>query len=160
MGEAGDGKTALLVMRCTRGRIGLPLIHVIETMRPLACSAFAGPAGYVRGVAVIRGAPVPVVSVDGLLGAADEGEDGSGRFVLTKFAERQVALKVTGVDGITRLDEATLKQCPPLLAGGDTRSSLITSLAVLDGQFFALLNAALLVPDEEWAALREQGLLS
>lgn len=160
MGEAGDGKTALLVMRCSRGRIGLPLIHVVETMRPLACSAFSGPAGYVRGVAIIRGRPVPVVSINGLLDTADEGEEEAGRFVLTKFAERQVALKVTEVEGVARLDDATLKQCPPLLAGGDARSSLITSLAVLDGQFFALLNAALLVPDEEWAALREQGLLS
>src|SRR5580692_5756315 len=47
----------------------LPLRHVIETMRPLPTSPIPGAPAFVDGLAVIRGAPVPVVSLSRLLGA-------------------------------------------------------------------------------------------
>src|SRR6185436_6230529 len=47
----------------------LPLEHVEETMRPLAIEAIAGGPAFVRGLAVVRGAPIP--AVDAVVGVVE-----------------------------------------------------------------------------------------
>ncbi|HZE91839.1 MAG TPA: chemotaxis protein CheW, partial [Rhizobacter sp.] len=63
---------ALSVICRVQGRLcALPLSHVVETMRPLPTETIAGAPDFVCGLAVIRGAPVPVVDLARLLGATD-----------------------------------------------------------------------------------------
>src|SRR6266849_4746571 len=76
----------------------VPISDVVEIMRPLPIEAWSGAPDGVRGLSVIRGAPVPVVDLGRLLGASSNCL--STRFVAIRVRERQVALAVEAVLGI------------------------------------------------------------
>src|SRR5207237_1179523 len=85
-----------LLVRVSGRLCALPLPHVIETMRRLPVDAFPGAPGFVRGVAMIRGLPTPVVEAARLPGVGD----GPGaRRVTLAAAGRQVALAVAAALG-------------------------------------------------------------
>jgi purine-binding chemotaxis protein CheW len=65
-----------LVFRCGAHTVALPLEQAVEVMRPLPIVPLAGAPEFVLGLAVVRGAPTPVVAVERLLtgGAVRLGE--------------------------------------------------------------------------------------
>ena len=89
-------------MLCRVGQLlcALPLQHVEETMRPLAVEAIAGAPSFVRGVAIVRGAPIPVIEPAVLLsGRASH----VTRFVTVKAGSRRIALCIAvKIDWITK----------------------------------------------------------
>src|ERR1700733_14675484 len=95
-----------LLFRVRARLCALPLAHVVETMRPLPVEAMAGAPRCVRGLAIIRGAPIPVVDVAELLGEGSVQTDTgtrsqpAARFVAVKVADRGIALAVDGVLGV------------------------------------------------------------
>ena len=145
-----DEAPALSLLFRVRGRLcALPLAHVVETMRPLPIQAMAGAPPAVRGLAIIRGAPVPVVEVAELL--AGEGlevratpSDAAARFVTVRAAERVIALAVDSVAGTKHLPPDSLRTLPPLLHDGET--SVVGSIGTLDAELLLVLRSARLVP--------------
>jgi purine-binding chemotaxis protein CheW len=105
---------------------------------------------FVRGVSVIRGAPVPVVDLKVLL----ESEATSatfGRFVTVKLGERLVALGVDAVVGLRAVDSEQLGELPPILHAAT--ADIIEAIGARDAQLLVLLRVARLVPDEVWNSL-------
>src|SRR5271155_6034274 len=49
----------------------LPIGHVVETMRPLPTEPVAGAKAFVRGLALIRGAAVPVIDLAHVIGVSE-----------------------------------------------------------------------------------------
>lgn len=147
--RGSDGSPVLVV---TVGALAcaIPLHHVAETMRPLAIEPVAGTPRFVPGVAVIRGAPTPVVDLAALL---DNGEPRAtyGRFVTIKLGARRVAIGVDGVVGVTTLEPAQLGELPPILR--DVAADLVEAIGARDGQLLVVLRAARLLPDEVWTTL-------
>jgi purine-binding chemotaxis protein CheW len=137
-----------LVCRVLSQLCGLPIAHVGETMRPLPVVALASAVEAVRGVAIIRGAPVPVVHLAGLLAAA---ASPATRFVTVNVAGRCVALEVDEVVGVRTLPAASLQNLPPLLHDADTDT--VVAMRTLDAQLLIVLNSARLIPDAVWLAL-------
>lgn len=130
----------------------IPLPHVGETMRPLPIEPVAEMPGFVRGVSLIRGMPIPVIDLKALL----EGGDTSatyGRFVTMKIAERRAAIGVDTVVGLRTLDSGQLGGLPPILRADG--SDIIEAIGTRDAQLLVVLSAARLVPDEVWATLAE-----
>lgn len=143
-------RNPVLVVAVGARACAIPLCHVVETMRPLPIGPVTGTPGFVRGVAVIRGAPTPVVDLGALLG--NSGNSATyGRFVTLKLGERRVALGVDGVGGVRHLDSAQLGELPPLLR--DVAADLVESVGVRDAELLVVLRAARLVPEEVWATL-------
>lgn len=138
-----------LVVRVRSWLCALPLAAVAETMRALDVRSVPGAPRFVRGLAVIRGAHVPVVDVAALLGV-DDGQRGA-RLVAVRAGARPLALEVDAVLGIERLDPAALEATPPLLAGA--LPACVDSLGTLDGQALALLETARLLPEAAWSSL-------
>ncbi len=134
------GGDQVLIMTVGARRCALPVAHVIETMRPLPIEPVAAAPAFVLGVAVVRGAPVPVVDL-----AAMQGLDGAevGRFVTVDAGGRTVALAVSGVVGVRPLDGVALHDPPPLLA---EENPAIEVLGTLDGALLAVLRAARVIP--------------
>jgi purine-binding chemotaxis protein CheW len=131
------------------GRVcALSLEHVVETMRPRPTSALSGTPAFVRGVAVIRGEPTPVVDLAELLGAAGAP---ATRFVVVRAAERLVALAVEDVVGIVPREAATGGTLAPLLA--ELREGAVDRLGTLDRELLVVLDAARLMPAEVWSSL-------
>jgi purine-binding chemotaxis protein CheW len=118
-------------------RCALPLDAVIETMRLLPVEPIASAPRAVLGVAIIRGAPVPVVDLGWVIAGRPSA---AGRLVTIRVADRTVALAVDGVDGVHRLDMAEAP--PPLLAGAEA----IADLAAADGALMVVLQTTKILP--------------
>src|SRR5688572_15607941 len=66
--EAGANRAMWLICRVSTRVCALPLDAVVETMRPLVVEPVAGAPGFVSGLSIVRGEPIPVVDAARLLG--------------------------------------------------------------------------------------------
>jgi purine-binding chemotaxis protein CheW len=146
---AGSERRAALVVAAGSRACAVPLAHVIETMRPLPIEAVPGMPSFVRGLAIIRGAAVPVVDLADATGAAET--RAPTRFVLLRLGSRRAALAVSAVVGVRDLDVASLEQMPPLLRG--TGANLVEAIGLLDAELLVVLHASRLLPEETWDRL-------
>ena len=117
-------------------------------MRPMPVESVAGAPAYVRGIAIIRGDPLPVVDVGALLGAAGARAE---RFVTLRVGGRQVALAVDAVVGVRALAADTLRRLPPLLR--DAHADAVSSIGALDAELLVQLDSARVVPDALWSEI-------
>src|SRR5437762_829083 len=100
--EAGiaEGARPFLLVAAGTLRCAIPLVHVVETMRPLALTAVAhlpGVPAHVMGMSAVRGTPLVVVDLAGLLGQPGVQ---AARFVVVRAGERRIGLLVNAVLGI------------------------------------------------------------
>jgi purine-binding chemotaxis protein CheW len=126
----------------------LPLMQVIETMRPLPVEPIAGVPSFVRGVSIIRGVPTPVVDLGTLLGMLG---GVASRFVTLRVGERQVALSVDRVLGVHHLDSSTIQKLPPLFQKAS--KDVIDAMGTLDTQLLVVLRQGWELPEDVWQAL-------
>ena len=138
----------LLLCRVQTYLCALPLENVIETMRPLPTERLAATPESVLGLAVIRGAPTPVVDLGRLLSGQDPRP---GRWVTIRTGARQVALAVDEALGVRGIERRSLQELPPLLrdAGGD----IIAAISSLDAELLFVLQTVRIVPDDVFDAL-------
>jgi purine-binding chemotaxis protein CheW len=147
-----DAGAASLVCRVGALLCALPLAHVGETMRALPAEPLAGVPSFVRGRAVVRGRPTPVIDAAVLL------LDGAGearRFVTVSPGHRPFMLAVDDVVGVTTLPPGVAATLPSLLQ--TPRLAAVAAAGTLDGDLMLFLQAALLVPDDVWAAIDRRG---
>jgi purine-binding chemotaxis protein CheW len=137
-----------LLFRAGEHTCALNLQHIVEIMRPLPVEEVANMPGFVRGLSIIRGLPVPVVSLALLVGGPARPP---GRFVVVRTGERQVALAVDAVLGVIELDSAALHAFPPLAQS--TSADILEAVASSDAQLLFVLNSGTIVPDEVWQGL-------
>jgi len=123
----------------------LSLSCVIETFRPVPIEPISGAPSYLRGISIIRGTPTPVVDLGDLLG--NHGGV-SGRFVILRVGDRQVALSVGKVLGVRAMDALAVQKLPPLLQGAS--KDTIEAVGTLDSQFLVVLHNGWRLPDEMW----------
>ena len=126
----------------------LPLEHVDEAMRPLAVEAIAGMPSFVQGLAIVRGAPIPVVDAGTLLNGA---RSHPTRFVTVKTGRRRIALAVDAVVGVVDISPGSLDPLPRLFQ--DASLDVISAIGTLDADLLLVLRSARLVPEEVWAGL-------
>lgn len=163
-GDVRTEEEALSLVCRLDGRLcALPLAQVVETMRPMRVEPVAGAPSFLRGVAIIRGAPMPVVDAAALVtgaalvsGAAPPGHAANtARFVTLRVdgraAGRCVALAVDEVVGVRSLPAGSARDLPPLLRGGQAES--ISSLGALDSELLVVLESARLLPEAVWRSL-------
>ena len=139
-----------LSLLCRVGRFlcALPLEHVEEAMRPMPVEAIAGVPSFVRGLAVIRGAPTAVVDAAALLsGVASH----PTRFVTMKIGMRRIALAVDRVVGVVEIPPSSLDALPLLFQ--DASLDVISAIGTLDAELLLVLQGTRLIPEELWAAL-------
>lgn len=129
----------LLVVAGGRHRVGIPLANVRETMRPLAHEPLHGAPRFVLGLAIIRGASVPVVDLGALFGDTTAAAE-LGRFVTLELDGRSVALAVSAVEGVRTLDSRAFSAMPPLFARA--ASDTVEALTLHDEELLFVLSAA------------------
>jgi purine-binding chemotaxis protein CheW len=140
--------TRMLVVLSGAQLCALPLGDVVEILRPLPVSELAGAPGFVRGLSVIRGAPVPVVDLGQLLGAKRGDGPDALRVVTVRVGQnRRVALLVDAVLGLRSIEAATLGVLPPLFTAAQT---VVSALGALDRELLVVLGAGRLISDEVW----------
>lgn len=153
---AALGLTSALLLRAAGQACAFPLAQVVETMRPLPLAPLAGAPAVVRGLALIRGLPVPVIDLNQLLDSTRESTP--GRFVVLRVQERRLAVAVEAVLGIAQLAADQLTAVPPLLQAAN--AELLAAIALHDRELLFVLQATRLVPDELWQQLQTGALAS
>lgn len=146
-----DANVPVLVLEVHDWRCALELRDVVETLRPLPVQPVPGAPSYVRGVAVIRGQPMPVVDLAALLTGTPE--EHCERFVCIRAGGRWLALAVAAVLGIHPLSPQALQALPPLLA--EARGNGLESLGLLDRELLTVLATGRLLPEAAWQQLQE-----
>jgi purine-binding chemotaxis protein CheW len=159
--DMSQGKENNRFLLCRIGsRIGaLALEDVRETMRPLPIEPLMGAPPFVLGLAIIRGFPTPVVDAGSLMGPSTSPSPilspSPARFVSLNLGERTAALAVDAVLDVRSLPAETLSSIPSLLLGGGAQ--LVSVIGALDAKLLLVLEAARLVPDSVWLAVKTQG---
>jgi purine-binding chemotaxis protein CheW len=142
-------------------RVGaLALKDVRETMRPLPIEPLTAMPSFVLGVAIVRGFPAPVVDAGRLLNPFASPStpiiaSSSARFVSLKLGERTAALAVDAVLDIRPLAPGILADIPPLLR--EAGAEQMAAIGALDTQLLLVLEAARLVPESVWSAIKAPG---
>ena len=137
----GDAGAPWLLCRAGSHHFALPIADVIETMRMLPIEPLAGAPPMVSGLAVVRGAPTPVVDV-AFLFATVPGE--RERLITVRVGRRTVALAAQAVIGMRTVRADELAALPPLLSD----VGAVAALKSLDQALVFFLHAARVVPDD------------
>jgi purine-binding chemotaxis protein CheW len=140
---------SFLIVQAGALRCALPLSEVREIMRPLPLKKVSGLASGVLGIAVIRGAALPVLSLGRLL---RQGEEVENRLVVMRTPGRDCALLVGSVHGISDVDASAWEQMPKLLA----RVDFADQIQAEDAELMVSLSMARLLAE---LPLPEQTLL-
>ena len=147
-----EGRSLSLLCRVRGVLCAIPVEHVEETMRPLPVESIAGAPLFVRGLAVVRGVPTPVVDAASLLsGLASH----PTRFVTVKTGMRRVVLAVDTVVGIIEIPPDTVDVLPPLFQSPGLDA--ISAVGVLDADLLLVLRSTRLIPDDVWATIQSGG---
>lgn len=112
-------------------------------MRPLPIEPLAGTPASVLGMAIVRGAPIPVVDARRVFG---EPSGEPSRWVSVRTGPRVVALAVDSVIGVRTIERASLGELPPLFA--DAAAGALAAVGALDSELILVLEAIRLIPDE------------
>ncbi len=138
-----------LLVRTSELTCALPAQAVVEVSRAGSIAPLAGAPPFVAGLAVLRGAPLPVVDLGQLLGAAEGPAEGGRRrrLVTLRLGERRAALRVDAALGVRGLAPEVLEAAPPLAVAA---GSAVAAVGARDGALLLLLEAARLVPEEVW----------
>lgn len=152
---AQRNKVSSLLFRVETRLCALPAAHVVETMRPLPIEPFVGTPTGIKGIAVIRGVPLPVLELAALLGCSTTIP---GRFVTVRSGLNCVALAVDSVLGLYDIATASLLGLPALLSAADNNA--VAAIGMLDSELLLLLNAGRLVPVDALPVQAAAGVLS
>ncbi len=151
--------SSLLVCKVRERFVALPLLHVVETMRPLPVESLAGTPSFIRGLSLVRGQPTPVVDAGLLLGEATTAA-ATGRFVSVRTegpadaqarAGRSLALAVDEVRGVHRVAPDEFETLSPLL--GPESAALVANVGKLDAALLLVLRTLRIVPEATWALI-------
>jgi purine-binding chemotaxis protein CheW len=116
-------------------RCALPLAQILEVMRPLPVEPLADAPAFLRGIAVIRGAPVPVLDLGRLFG---QEKTAPARFVTVRVGGRVLALAVAEVLAVRREDEVGPHAAVPLLR--EVAKETVSSIGALDSEALLFLE--------------------
>lgn len=150
-GAAGSAASFSLFCRAAGVLCALPIEHVIETMRIPALEALPDAPHIIAGLAIVRGAPLPVIAVARLFGKDSERSE---RLVVTRVGQRRVGLAVDAVIGTFVLPDDTLENLPPLLR--DVSREAVSDVGALDGKLMVVLRAARIVSEQVLASLETE----
>jgi len=145
MNEKNEFQESWLLCRAGSHLCALPLTQIAEVMRLLPIEPLAEAPPFMRGIAVIRGAPVAVLDLGRLLGQA---RTAPTRLITARVGGqtggRMLGLAVTEVIGVRRADQLGTRTAVPLLREAAQES--VSAIGVLDSEALLFLgNLQLLV---------------
>ena len=141
---AVQGFGRVLLCSLLDSAFALPLTHVLETMRPLAVQPVPGSPPFVRGLAIVRGEPLPVVDLACLM-AGGRGSPRRWVTVRTGSGAAATVLEVDRILGIHILPDTMLRDLPPLLQNADT--DVVSAMGALDAGLLLVLDQGRLLPE-------------
>jgi purine-binding chemotaxis protein CheW len=127
----------------------LPLEQVVETMRPLETMPLSNVPSFIKGLALVRGVPTPVVDAASLLNGQPSSPT---RFVSVKQGNVRVVLAVEDVVGVIAIPRDAAAAFPRLFQ--NFGSDAISAIGVLESDLLLVLQSTRLIPDDAWSSIR------
>lgn len=143
MQETNGSRGSWLLCRAGLHFCALPLAEILEVMRMQPAEKLADAPAIVRGVAVIRGAPVPLLDLGMLLGQA---RTSPTRIVTVRTGSRVLGLAVAEVRGVRGDDELGPRAPVPLLSQAAADS--VAAIGTLDGEALLFLEKLRVLADK------------
>jgi purine-binding chemotaxis protein CheW len=140
-----------LLCRAQTRWCAIPILHVVETLRPMPTTPIPGAPSFVDGLAIIRGEPVPVMDLSRFLGATTAHPT---RLVCLRTNGGRVALAVEEVQGLRSIASKSSHPLPPLMQCAD--SQVIAAIGMLDAKLLLIMQTARLISDDLWAVLHRE----
>jgi len=150
--EPQSARASWLLCRAGTRLHAIPIEHVIEIMRVLPIEAISGAPRYVRGLCIIRGAPVPVVDIGLLIGGEATPFE---RLVTIRTGARTIALAVESVSGIRNVGADAFDRLPPLLE--NAANETIDAIGTRAAELLFFLRTARRVPEDLFDRLDVNG---
>jgi purine-binding chemotaxis protein CheW len=150
---ARTDRTHALLVRIGDVVGGLPIVDVVETLRPLPIQALAGMPAYVCGLSIIRGSPHAVVDLSRLV--TGRAPDTFARFVVVRVGARHMALAVEEVVGVREIETPRLQRMPSLLS--ESGRHLTAGLGGVDRDLLLMLESSRVLLDDVAQALGSGG---
>lgn len=151
-----SSRKQVLVVQTGARFCALPLEIVEEIMRPLPTESIPDMPPFLKGLAIVRGAPLPILDLAKLLGSTDCVP--INRFVVVRLDSRRLAVAVESVPGLRELGCALLLSLARILDEAD--SPLIGAVGVSDQNLLFVLEAGRMVPDGLWQELESKMVVS
>lgn len=140
-----------LLCRAGSRAFALPISEIVEASRALPIEQLVDAPPLVRGLCIIRGAPVVVLDTGVLFG--DRALDYQ-RIVTVRVGHRTIGFLAESVIGIRTIPADALPQLPALLSEIET----ISAITRLDDELVFLLRAARAVPEDFLASIDKREL--
>jgi chemotaxis signal transduction protein len=136
-------------------------IHAVQALAPAGDErSLPGLPACFRGVTLIRGEPVGVVSVAQQLGLTEpeQGACGERHYLLVQWRGQQVAFAVQSAVRVLRVHRGAVRPMPT--SGGDEACSAIAGLLLTEAGLTVLMDPCSLVSEQDMRPLRDivQGL--
>ncbi len=134
----------VLVVKTGSWLCAIPLREVRETMRRLPIRSIEGALPFVRGLAQVRGALLPVIDVRALLGEPQEHSRTCAPFFVTvQFGEQCAVIEADSIIGAQYIHLEQLEALPSLLS--ETIGIFVEKLGSLDKKHLAFCSAVKLL---------------
>jgi purine-binding chemotaxis protein CheW len=137
-----------LVGRVATVMCAIPVVHVVETLRPLPVEPVGTGPGFIRGVSIIRGIPTVVIDTAAVLGTTASTPT---RFVVVRVGERRVALTFDEVLDVRRVEKTAFADLPPLVRA--VTADAVAAITTADAELLVLLETSRVIPADTWAKL-------
>jgi purine-binding chemotaxis protein CheW len=123
-------------------------------MRALPVETFPDMQPFMLGIAIIRGATVPVINLSMLLKTP---VTEVSRYVTIQTGKRVIAFAVGNVVGVGQFAADTLDHLPALMGESDT--NVVKAIGTLDEDLFLVLEASRIISESAWQELYARGVL-
>ncbi|HZH02668.1 MAG TPA: chemotaxis protein CheW [Myxococcaceae bacterium] len=118
-------------------RYALDVMRVEEVLEPVPVTPVFGAPDFVEGVVRLRDSVLPVVALSVRMGTRPS-PGRKPKFLIARVADRRVALRVDGLDGVARVSRGDLRPVPGLASPG--ASPYVLGVYGPDDAFTLLLN--------------------
>ena len=128
---------------------GIDIDRIQEITQYMEITPVPGAPGFVLGVVNLRGMIIPVLDCRQRFHLMPTEATPRTRIMILNLTGQPTGLQVDSVSEVVRLDDFTLKETPPLVAG--VRSDYLAGMVTAHGRLITLINLDKILDSEEFA---------
>jgi chemotaxis signal transduction protein len=100
-----------------KSSFGLGIQHVREIIQPVAVTILPHAHPYIEGIIQLRGEVLPVIDLKKVTGNIDTSDGNESKYIVAEFDGKTVALDVTGVTQIQRINFSDIEPASDMYTG-------------------------------------------
>ncbi|MFD1929052.1 chemotaxis protein CheW [Sporosarcina siberiensis] len=103
--------------RVEKSKFGINIKHVREIIEPIPVTVIPHSHAFVEGIIQLRGDVIPVIDFKKVIGVPGESADSEAKYIISEFNGITVALDVTAVTQIERINYSEIEAASDMYEG-------------------------------------------